>query len=265
MTHPVSRFFSGEPRSLPSRLAEAVSLKEREAPPVNRMLMIGMKRANPLLTALMVSLIGEIKAFVEKCLANATGSHDWQHTERVRELCMHIGKVEGANMEVLEIAAYLHDIGRPYQDESKGTICHAEKGAEMARALLTDYPISEEQKASIIHCIEAHRFRGNHRPETLEAKILYDADKLDAIGAIGIGRAFMFAGEVGAKLHNPTINPEDTDAYTEEDTGYREFKLKLSKIKDRMLTTEGRRMAMGRHEFMKKFFDRFLEEYRGNK
>jgi len=200
-----------------------------------------------------------------KCFSKATGSHDWDHTQRVYNLCMHIGEVEGADMEVLKIAAYLHDVGRPYQDESKGTICHGEKGADMARALLEEYPVSDAQKANIIHSIKSHRFRGKCQPETLEAKILFDADKLDATGAIGIARTFQFAGELGAKLHNPSIKPEDTEPYTEEDTGYREFKLKLSKIKDRMLTSEGRRMARERHGFMEMFFERFLQEYRGYK
>ena len=213
----------------------------------------------------MSSTIEDIKAFAVKCFSNAHASHDWDHTRRVYNLCMHIGHVEGADMEVLKIAAYLHDVGRPYQDESKGAISHDEKGAEMARALLEKYPISNEQKANIIHCIRSHRFRGNCQPETLEAKVLFDADKLDAIGAIGIGRTFLFAGEVGAKLHNPSINPEDTEPYTEEDTGYREFKLKLSKIKDRMLTAEGRRMARERHAFMELFFERFLQEHEGYK
>jgi len=209
--------------------------------------------------------IQDIKAFAMRCLSNAHGSHDWDHTQRVYNLCLHIGQVEGADMEVLKIVAYLHDVGRPYQNESKGAICHEEKGAEMARALLGKYPISEEQKANIIHCIRSHRFRGGCQPETLEAKVLFDADKLDAIGAIGIGRSFLFAGEVGAKLHNPYIDPEDTQPYTEEDTGYREFKLKLSKIKDRMLTAEGRHMAKERHAYMEVFFERFLQEHEGYK
>lgn len=213
----------------------------------------------------MESPIEDIKAFARNCFSNAQGSHDWDHTQRVYNLCMHIGKVEGADMKVLKIAAYLHDVGRAYQDESRGAICHEEKGAEMARALLGKYRISNEHKANIIHCIRAHRFRGDCQPETLEAKVLFDADKLDAIGAIGIGRTFLFAGEVGAKLHNPCINPEDTEPYTEEDTGYREFKLKLSKIKDRMLTVEGRRMARERHAFMEMFFERFLQEHEGHK
>ncbi|MDY6838338.1 MAG: HD domain-containing protein [Thermodesulfobacteriota bacterium] len=209
--------------------------------------------------------IQHVKAFAEQCFSSANGSHDWDHSQRVSSLCMHIGQIEGANLQVVKIAAYLHDIGRPHEDASRGAICHAKKGAEIARELLEKYPISQEHKANIIHCIRSHRFRGNHAPETLEAKVLFDADKLDAIGAVGIGRAFLFAGEVGARLHTPHVEPEDTLPYTEEDTGYREYKLKLSRIKDRMLTTEGRRMAEGRHAFMEAFFQRFTQEYDGYK
>ena len=213
----------------------------------------------------MGSSIEDIKKWAKSFFLKARGSHNWEHTERVYNLCLYIGKAEGADLEVLRVAAYLHDIGRPCQDESKGTICHAEKGTEMAKTLLEGYPAFGEQRANILHCIRSHRFRGNCRPETLEAKILFDADKLDAIGAIGIGRAFLFAGEVGARLHNPHVNPEHTRPYTEEDTGYREFKLKLSKIKDRLLTDEGRRMAKDRHGFMEMFFERFLAEHEGHK
>jgi uncharacterized protein len=209
--------------------------------------------------------VEEIKDFATTCFSNARGSHDWDHTQRVFNLCMHIGRVEGANLEVLEIAAYLHDVGRSHEDESRGEACHAEKGAEMARNLLKTYPTSDEQKANIIHCIRSHRFRGDQQPETLEAKVLFDADKLDAIGAMGIARTFLFAGEVGAKLHNPYVEPEDTEPYSEEDTGYREYKLKLSRIKDRMLTTEGKRMAEERHTFMEMFFSRLTDEHEGRK
>lgn len=168
-------------------------------------------------------------------------------------------------MEALEIAAYLHDVGRPFQDRSRGAICHAEKGSEMARDVLGRASLSAEKKANIIHCIRTHRFRGNSPPQTIEAKVLFDSDKLDAIGAIGIGRAFLFAGEVGAKLHNPLVSPEDTSPYTVEDTAYREFRLKLLKIKNRLLTNEGRRLGRERHAFMEGFFKRFLEEYAGTR
>lgn len=209
--------------------------------------------------------IEDIKVFAIRSFSNARGSHDWDHTQRVYNLCMHIGRVEGADLEALEIAAYLHDVGRSYEDESRGAVCHAEKGAEIARNLLAEFPISDERKENIIHCIRSHRFRGNHQPESLEANVLFDADKLDAIGAVGIARAFLFAGEVGAKLHNPYIQLEDTEPYSEEDTGYREYKLKLSRIRDRMLTSEGRRMAEERHAFMEMFFHRLTEEYEGLK
>ncbi len=217
------------------------------------------------MTTFMGLNLEDIKSFAMKCFSESRGSHDWEHTRRVHNLCLHIGEVERADLEVLKIAAYLHDVGRPFQDESRGVICHAEKGAEMASVLLEEHQIPGELKANIIHCIWSHRFRGDCRPETLEAKILFDADKLDAIGAIGIGRAFQFAGEMGAKFHNPNVSPENTEPYTEEDTGYREFRLKLSKFEARILTAEGRHMARERHAFMERFFERFLQEYEGYK
>ena len=213
----------------------------------------------------MALTLDDIIEYAKTSFAAARGSHDWDHTERVYRLCMHIGRAEGADSEVLAVAAFLHDVGRSYEDESKGTICHAEKGAEIAKTLLVNYPLSDEKKQNIVHCIGSHRFRGNNAPETLEAKTLFDADKLDSIGAIGIGRAFLFAGEVGAKLHNPQADLRNTRPYTEEDTGYREFKLKLSKIKDRMLTAEGKRLAEERHAFMEGFFERLQQEYEGKK
>jgi uncharacterized protein len=211
----------------------------------------------------MDSIIKAIKGFAGSHFSNAKYSHDWEHTERVYRLCMHIGEIEGADLEALAIAAFLHDIGRTHQDKAKGGICHAEKGGEIAREILKRYPIPEEKKENIIHCILTHRFRNNHVPQTLEAKVLFDADKLDAIGAVGIARAYLFAGEVGAVLHNGHADPELTEPYTRNDTGYREFRVKLSRIKDRMLTSEGKRMAQERHAFMEAFFERFLKEHEG--
>jgi len=206
-----------------------------------------------------------IKSMSRKMFEKAKGSHDWDHTLRVYELCERIGKVEGADMEVVKIAAYLHDIGRSVQDQSAGKYCHAAEGAKLAREIVGQVPLSDFQKNNIIHCVRSHRFRGNDEPKTLEAKVLFDADKLDSIGAVGVARAFLFAGEVGAKLHNPDIRVENTLPYSKDDTGYREFKLKLSRIKDRILTTEGRKLAKERHEFMETFFKRFLEEFEGKR
>jgi uncharacterized protein len=168
-------------------------------------------------------------------------------------------------MNVLLSAAYLHDIGRSQQDESSGAVCHAEIGALMAESMVKKLTLSEAQKINILHCIRSHRFRGRFVPNTPEARVLFDADKLDAIGAVGVARAFMFAGEVGARLHSAEVNIEDTAAYSTDDTGYREFIVKLSKIKDRILTEEGHRLARYRHDIMVEFFKQFLEEYEGRR
>ena len=208
----------------------------------------------------MITTLEDIKIYSMKVFSNSRGSHGWDHTSRVYNMCVHIGQIEDADLDVLRIAAYLHDIGRQIQDESNGNICHAQTGTEITVKLLEHYPISNDQKTNIIHSIRSHRYRGDSKPETLEAKVLFDSDKLDSIGAIGVARAFQFAGEIGAKLYNADVELTDTRSYTEEDTAYREFKLKLSKIKDRMLTQEGRRIAIARHEFMEKFFKRFMDE-----
>jgi len=207
----------------------------------------------------------DVKNLAKGLFDNARGSHDWEHTVRVYRLCKGIGAVEGVDMEVLSVAAYLHDIGRSCQDDSNGAVCHAEKGAQMAWPFVNKLSLSEEQKQNVIHCIRSHRFRGNPRPETPEAKVLFDADKLDAIGAVGVARAYLFAGEVGARLHNSEIDVENTEPYSKEDTGFREFKVKLCKIRDRILTKEGRRLAKERHDFMTQFFKRFVQEYEGER
>jgi uncharacterized protein len=194
---------------------------------------------------------------------SARGSHDWDHTERVLQLCLGIGKKETADLMVLRLAAVLHDIGRGEEDSSNGKICHGERGAELARKILETHGLSRDIIDRIVHCIETHRFRRKRIPESLEAKILFDADKLDSIGAVGIGRAFLFAGEVGARLHDPDIIVHRTKPYTREDTAYREFLVKLSKIKGRMFTREGKRIARERHKFMVAFFGRLNKETRG--
>jgi uncharacterized protein len=209
--------------------------------------------------------LAQVKAFAQSCFDKASGSHDWDHTLRVVRLCEMMGPAENADMDVLATSAYLHDIGRALQDASDGAICHAEKGAQMAEPMVEALPLSKKQKQNIIHCIRSHRFRNHHKPDTIEAKVLFDADKLDAIGAVGVARAFLFAGEVGARLHNPDLDAESTRPYSVDDTGYREFKVKLSKIKARMLTAEGRKWARERHAFMDDFFNRFLAEYEGKR
>lgn len=199
----------------------------------------------------------------EYCEAEG-GCHGPDHTERVYNLALHIGRLMNARLDILSAAALLHDIGRSHEMLSQGRICHATKGAEMSLTILTDLNFSPEMQGAILHCIEAHRYRNNKVPETLEAKILFDADKLDSIGAIGIGRAFLFAGQVGARLHNRGVDVANTSSYSTEDTAYREFLVKLCKIKDKMLTPEGKRLAAERHEFMELFFKRLDKEIHGS-
>ena len=210
-------------------------------------------------------MLDTVQQLAYKHFRGVRGSHKWDHTLRVCRLSERIGTAEGVDMDVLLVAAHLHDIGRGYQDASKGAVCHAEKGAQLAGPILEKIGLSIAQKNNILHCIQSHRFRGSRNPVTPEARVLFDADKLDAIGAVGVARAFLFAGEVGARLHNPEAKVEDTEPYSVEDTGYREFKVKLSKIRDRMLTAEGRKLAEERHMFMVEFFNQFLEEYEGKR
>ena len=192
------------------------------------------------------------------------GCHGPDHTERVHATALYIGRLMNARLDVLSAAALLHDIGRQAETENKGRVCHAAKGADMATTILQQFDFDSQTVEDILHCIATHRFRGDAVPLSLEAKILFDADKLDSIGAIGIGRAFLFAGQIGARLHNTNSDVENTLSYSIDDTAYREFKVKMSKIKDRMLTPEGKRLAQERHAFMEVFFNRLELEIQGN-
>jgi uncharacterized protein len=211
------------------------------------------------------ALLGSVRTLARERFNLARGSHDWDHTLRVARLCRRIGEKEAADMTVLLISAYLHDIGRADEDASRGGLCHAEKGAQLAAPIVSGLPLDEARQENILHCIRAHRFRGSAVPATIEARVLFDADKLDAIGAVGIARAFLFAGEIGACLHNPDIDVTRCPSYSINDTGYREFKVKLSKIRDRILTRTGRRIAEARHRFMTQFFRRFIQEFNGER
>jgi uncharacterized protein len=215
--------------------------------------------------SLLSPMLDTVKEIAYQHFKGARGSHNWDHTLRVCRLCEHLGSVEGVDLDVLLVAAYLHDIARGRQDDSNGAVCHAEEGARMAAPIVAELALTRNQKENILHCIRTHRFRGDRQPQTPEARVLFDADKLDAIGAVGVARAFLFAGELGARLHNAGTNLDETLPYSREDTGYREFKLKLCKIKDRMQTGEGLKLARGRHAFMEEFFKRFIDENEGKR
>ena len=188
------------------------------------------------------------------------GSHGPDHSERVFAMAMDMGRELQARLDILAPASLLHDIGRCFESESKGRICHAQKSAEMAAAILHSLDFAAQDIDKITHCIRAHRFRSKEHPQTLEARIIFDADKLDSIGAIGIGRAFLFAGQIGAKLHNAETDHSTSRSYSLEDTAYREFQVKMHKVKEQMLTPPGRERAERRHRFMEIFFDELNRE-----
>ena len=210
-----------------------------------------------------MNIYEKLEKEVRRHFHGARGSHGWEHTERVLDAASLIAKKENANLKTVRLAAILHDIARELEDRSKGRIEHASKGAQMSLPILIKFGVDKNTAAAVSECIASHRFRGNTAPKTLEAKILFDADKLDSIGAVGIARAFLFAGEVGAMLHNNGADLSKTRAYSRQDTAWREFNVKLKHIKSRMLTKTGRRLANERHDFMKVFFDRLNKEVCG--
>jgi len=212
-----------------------------------------------------MEIIEQLKPEVKYLLEEGEGCHDWDHTLRVYNLAMHIGEIEGADLEIIGIAALLHDIGRPEEARQDHKICHAEIGAVMAESILTGYGLGQEKIDAIKYCIKSHRWSRGEAPETKEAKILYDADKLDSIGAIGLGRAFNYSGTYHARVHNPEIHYEDVREHSREDTAYQHYHIKLKKIKDKLFTGEAKHIAIERDKFMKEFFERLNAECRGEK
>jgi uncharacterized protein len=209
-------------------------------------------------------LTARLRTFAAACCHEEGGCHGPDHAERVHATALAMGCEMRADLQVLSAAALLHDIGRAEESRSRGQLCHAVLGAAMAEPLLLELGFTGEMVAAIRHCIATHRFRDDeNRPESLEARILFDADKLDSLGAIGIGRAFLFAGQVGARLHNDEMALADSLAYSLEDTAYREFKVKLCRLPERMLTPIGRRLAHDRQQFMHEFFTRLDAEISG--
>jgi uncharacterized protein len=213
-------------------------------------------------------IIAKIEEEAKKYFVGASGCHDWTHVSRVRNLAVHIGKKEKADLFVLEVAAYLHDVGRKEEMRSKGKFCHAEKGTEISREILKKYEIGPRQMENIIHCVKTHRYRKNDIPETIEAKIIYDADKLDSIGAVGIARDFLFAGSAAAGVlytgNEKKLAMDGNDySYGKEDTAVLEYYKKLQFIHKKVLTREGKKIAKERQKYMKEFFVRFEKEIKG--
>ena len=193
---------------------------------------------------------------VRKRLESAPGCHDWAHTSRVLHNARLIAAGEkNADIQIVEAAATLHDIARPEELKSKGKLCHAVLGSRIAEKFLRKCEFrNDEFIKKVCNCVKTHRYRGGHSPSSIEEKIVYDADKMDSIGVVGVGRAFHFAGRIGAKLHNTEKEALGSKSYSSEDSAYREYLIKLRHIHGKMLTKTGRRIAKQRSDFMHEFF-----------
>jgi uncharacterized protein len=186
----------------------------------------------------------------------ADAAHDFDHVLRVLALAERLARSEGADLEIVRAAALLHDMARGQGAD------HAQAGADLARRLLAGQPT--ERVEAVAHAIAAHRFRTGPPPQTLEAEVLHDADKLDAIGAIGVARAFARGGHEGQRLW-AEVPPgyQEATAAAGEHTPVHEYHVKLSKIRDRLLTESARRLAKERHDFMVAFFEQLEREVLG--
>ena len=181
------------------------------------------------------------RGYMRACAADA--AHDEGHTERVLGNALAIAADEpGADRDVLICAALLHDVGRAEQNEDP-TKCHAAVGAEKARRFLTEhgYPAAFAEKVAA--CIASHRYRGGPAPESLEARILFDADKLDVAGAVGVARTLLYQGRHGLPLCAPGPDPA---ADCGRETFFKEYDAKLARIYDGFLTRRGAELAAGR-------------------
>ncbi len=210
-------------------------------------------------------LVRAVRREAKRLMAAGRGSHGFDHVERVLALALRLGAESGADERVLALAALLHDIGRAREDADAGANCHAATGAAMSREILLRLGADARCASHVAECVRSHRFRGAARPVSREAKLLFDADKLDSLGAVGVGRAFLFAGEIGSRLHNSPAAARRAKAYSPGDTATREWLVKLRHLPARLLTAAGRRMADDRAAFAAAFFARFDQEVAGKR
>jgi uncharacterized protein len=187
--------------------------------------------------------------------------HDKSHVQRVYNLALRIAEGEKADLDIVKAAALLHDIARALEDEGK-IKDHATESAKMAKKILEKVDFPRQKAVEVVHCIEAHRFRKGKRAETLEARILQDADRLDILGAIGIARVFARGGWGNMPIYDPSIPPKkryDGRSLTSVNHLYE----KILKVKDTMNTKTAREIAEERQAFVREFLERLLREWKG--
>ena len=218
----------------------------------------------------------KIKRIIEKELVGVDSAHNIEHVMRVYNLCLYLAKGEkDIDLDVLKTAALLHDIARVKEDnDNTGKTCHARLSAKIAVIILKKFGYSKEKIDKIVNCILAHRYRAGVRPETKEAKILFDADKLECVGAIGVARSFVWVGRNYAKIYTDI----DTNEYIKDNLGgktngriqdktkhspYVEFETKLKFLPDKLYTQKARQIAKERTKFFKNFLKRLEKEIKG--
>ncbi len=219
----------------------------------------------------------KIKKIVEKSLKGCDAGHDINHMLRVYDLCLELSRgVKDVDLEVLHLATLLHDIGGPKELKDKtGKVCHARESVKMAQKILKNLNYPKEKIKKVIHCILAHRHRTGVRPETREAEILFDADKLDALGALGIARAYIWIGKNKARIYSNMplkkyvkenivggkLNGRVKDK--SKHNPFFEFELKLKRLPQRLHTRKAKSMARERLSYMASFFKRLKKEVAG--
>lgn len=204
-----------------------------------------------------------LDSFMQSCMQDS--AHDREHVYRVLYTALEIAKAEETvDYDILITACLLHDIGRQKQIENP-TLCHAIEGAKMAEEFLTAAGYEEDFARTVAECIRSHRFRKDRPPQTLEAKILFDADKLDVTGAMGVARTLLYAGRLSGPLYN--LKEDGTVSDGTEDAApsfFQEYKFKLERLYDRFFTTRGKELAEHRRTAARDFYEALLTEVRSS-
>ena len=205
--------------------------------------------------------------FVKQKLENAEGGHDWFHIERVYKNSLLIAKEEHCSLEIVQLAALLHDIADSKFNDGDETV-----GPKVAKAFLESQKVAEEIIFNVISIIENISFKGGNfesKFNSIELQIVQDADRLDAIGAIGIARTFNYGGFKNRQLYNPQIPPNlkmsKEDYKNNVAPTINHFYEKLLLLKDKMNTQTGKKIAQERHQFMEIFLEQFYAEWNGEK
>lgn len=200
-----------------------------------------------------------VEAYMYSCMEDS--AHDREHVYRVLNTALLIAESEPeADREVLVCAALLHDIGRKEQFENPA-LCHAKVGGEKAYQFLLQQGYEEGFASHVRDCIASHRYRENNQPGTLEAEIIFDADKLDAAGAMGIARTLLYQGHMGTPLYTIGKDGEILDGVGENTKSFfQEYQFKLEKLYDRFYTRKGKELALERRETAVRFYKGLLRE-----